>query len=119
MARIEASPKDFAAIIKATFPDYRGKKITIDTSGRVHFYDLNWIGGTRSEFKACTLGGQPLGSSARYNAMAPWDPQQIEGKSVDVPQGCVMVRGGYFCGKPSMLTITCNPADMPKLLPSS
>jgi hypothetical protein len=118
MAIIEATPKEFATIIAATFPDYRRKKVWLKPTGRVTFSDLNWSGGTRMEYRACTIDGQPLGSAARFNAMAPWDPQQIEGKTIEVPPGAVMVSAGHFCGKASVLSITCNPADMPKLLPN-
>jgi hypothetical protein len=48
--------------------------------------------------------------------MAPWE-NVAEGKTLPVPQGYVVVRGGHVCGKASILTITVNPADMPRLLP--
>ena len=106
---------DLARIVRATFPDYKRRVITVQASETVTFHDLNWSGGTRSEYRACTLDGQPLGGSAKYNAQAPWD-NQAEGKTIPLPQGSVMVQGGHFCGKVSRLTIYVNPADMPKYL---
>jgi hypothetical protein len=102
------------AIVNATFPGYRRRKVLIRACEEVGLDDLNWSGGTRSEYRTCTLDGQPVGSSARYNAMAPWDAGQIEGKQLPIPQGFLVVRGGYFCGKESLLSIYVNPADMPR-----
>ena len=113
------STKDVKSILAATFPDYRKKQVGIDASGKCAFFDLNWSGGTRSQYVACTLAGKTLGSASNYNAMAPWDPRQIEGQTVDIPPGCCIVRAGTFCGKPSTATIYVNPADMPKLLPQA
>jgi hypothetical protein len=112
-------PKDrgIALIVKATFPSYKRKKVLVRASETITFSDLNWSGGTRSEYRACTLAGHGLGSMDKYHALAPWDPRQVEGQSVPIPQGSVVVRGGYFCGKESLLTIHVNPADMPKYLP--
>ena len=106
-----------AAIVKATFPSYKRKKVYIRASETVMFQDLNWSGGTRSEYRACTLDGQPAGSMDRYHALAPWDSRQVEGQSVPVPAGMIVVRGGHFCGKESILCLHVNPADMPRYLP--
>jgi len=107
-----------AALVRATFPEYRRRKIWVRAAETVTFYDLNWSGGTRAEYKAVTLAGEPVGSMARYNAMAPWDSQQAEGKTVPLPAGMVVARGGHFCGKEAVLTLLVNPADMPRYLPA-
>jgi hypothetical protein len=104
-----------AAIVAATFPDYRRKTVTIRAAENVTLYDLNWSGGTRAEYRACTLDGKAAGNTDRYNHVAPWQ-NAAEGASVPIPSGMVVVRGGHFCGKPSLLTIHVNPADMPKYL---
>jgi len=103
-------------LVQATFPSYRRKTVYIEARETVCLHDLNWSGGTRCEYRACTLDGQEAGSSARYNAMAPWDARQIEGMELPVPQGFVVVCGGHFCGKESLIRITVNPADMPKYI---
>jgi hypothetical protein len=107
-----------ARIVKATFPSYKRKKVMVRAAKSVELQDLNWSGGTRSEYRACTIDGRELGDSAKFNAMAPWDRRNPEGQSVPIPAGAVMVRGGYFCGKESLLCIYVNPADMPKYLPA-
>lgn len=113
---IKVTRADVARIVDATFPDYRGRKIRVRPATHESLQDLNWSGGSRSQYRACTLDGRTLGTGDAYNALAPWDNRQVEGQSVPVPPGAVMVRHTIFCGKDTGLTITCNPADMPRLL---
>lgn len=105
-----------AAIIQATFPNYRKQTVRIVARASVELQDLNWSGGTRSEYKACKVDGEFIGSTARFHQYAPWDARQVEGLSVPIPQGAIVVRGGYFCGKESTITLHVNPADMPRLI---
>jgi hypothetical protein len=115
---IKVKKADVARIVAATFPDYRGQKVRVRPATSESLQDLNWSGGSRSQYRACTLDGCPLGSSAEYHTYAPWDSRQVEGQSVPIPPGSVMVRHSIFCGKDTGLTITCHPDDMPKLLPA-
>jgi hypothetical protein len=105
-----------AAIVRATFPDYRKQTVRIKATASVELQDLNWSGGTRSEYRACKVDGEFIGSTARFHQYAPWDARQVEGLSVPIPQGAIVVCGGHFCGKESTLTLNVNPADMPRLL---
>lgn len=106
-----------AGIVKATFPNYKRQKVYIRATESVTLSDLNWSGGTRSEYRACTLDGQQMGDTARFSQCAPWE-NPAEGLNVPVPAGHVVVRGGHFCGKESILTLHVNPTDMPKYLPN-
>jgi hypothetical protein len=110
--------RSISAIVKATFPSYKRRKVYIRATETVHIQDLNWSGGTRSEYHACTLDGRSLGSLDHYSQLAPWD-NPAEGQQLPVPAGAVVVRGGYFCGKESLLAIHVNPTDMPKYLPAA
>lgn len=103
------------AIVKATFPDYRRQKVYVKPGEAVELHDLNWSGGTRSEYRACSLSGVSAGDASRYNACAPW-ANPAEGLRVSIPAGMVVVRGGHFCGKVSALTLHVNPSDMPKYI---
>ena len=116
MNSVEISPKEIPQVIKATFPAYRKRTVLVLAAESITLHDLNWSGGTRSEYKACTLDGKPLGNTDKYNAMAPWDSRQVEGKSLPLVPGACVVRGGYFCGKESRLTVYVHPADMPRWL---
>ena len=106
---------DVEPLVRATFPEYRGRKIRVQPRERVTFSSLNWEGGSRSQYRACTLTGQWTGSAAKYNAQAPW-ANQAEGKSVDIPPGACIVEHVMFCGKDLGLRIYVRPEDMPRLL---
>lgn len=115
MDHVKVTRADIPQIVRATFPDYRGRKFKVQATEKVTLHDLNWSGGSRSQYRTCTLNGTPAGSADRYNAMAPWE-NIAEGKSLPVPQGFAVVRHSIFCGKDTGLTVYVNPADMPKLL---
>lgn len=115
---IKAWKKDpsIARIVKACFPSYNKRKVYVQATEQVTFHDLNWSDGTRNEYVGATLTATVTGDMSRYNALAPWDARQVEGQSIPLPVGHVIVRGGYFCGNETILTIYVNPADMPKHL---
>ena len=105
-------------VINATFPEYRKQKVAIDCNGSVTFHDLNWSGGSRTEYRSATLDGRSGNSMANYNAMAPWR-NPAEGQTILIPPGCCIVSAGFFCGKPATAVIYINRVDMPQLLPDS
>jgi len=115
MPTIYVTGDKVADIVRATFPDYTAKKFAIQASETITLHDLNWSGGTRSQYRTCTLDGQPTGSADKFNAMAPWD-NPAEGQTLPIPAGFAVVRSCMFCGKDLGLTITVNPADMPKYI---
>lgn len=114
---INVKRKDIAKIVAATFPDYKGRKFKIEARSQVTLTDLNWSGGSRSQYRTCTLGGNYIGGADKYNAQAPW-AHQAENATVPIPPGAVVVRHTLFCGKDLGLTVYVNPADMPRLIPA-
>jgi hypothetical protein len=67
--------------------------------------DLNWSGGTRSEYAVLDAAtGRQVSDTAKYAQIHPWD-NPAEGKTLPLPDGAVVVRTGYFCGKVSQATI--------------
>lgn len=112
---IKARRADVKAFVEATFPDYKGRTFKVKAASQVTLYNLNWDGGSRSQYRTCTLTGQRVGSADKWNAVAPW-VNVAEGKTLDIPQGCAVVEHAYFCGKDCGLTIYLNPADLPKQL---
>lgn len=105
-------------IIGATFPGYTGKKVQVESSESVLVHSLNWTGGSRNEYAACSMQGVPTGNASAGNAAPPWR-NPVEGQSVSVPQGFALVKHCMFCGKDLGLTIYVNPADMPRYLQAS
>jgi hypothetical protein len=110
--------KDVAQIVRATFPEYRKKQVAIWPGETVTFHDVNWSGGTKSEYRACTLDGKDARSGPDMGYAPPW-ANPFEGKSVEIPRGYCVVKGGHFCGKTATLYIHVHPADMPALLAHS
>jgi hypothetical protein len=115
MKKVKA--KDVRSIIRATFPNYRKRDVYLVPGTKVGFYNLNWEGGSRSVYRACTIEGQPLVGGGQMNAPAPW-ANAYEGLEVDLPKGAIIVEGGHFCGKESALRIHVHPENMPKLITS-
>ncbi len=101
-------------IVNATFPDYRKRSVIIRQADSITFYGVNWSGGSRSEYQACTVNGKPLDRMIDMGVAAPWD-NPYEGLTVKIPPGMVVVEGGVFCGKNATLNITFNPSDTPLL----
>jgi hypothetical protein len=109
--------KDFQAIIRATFPQYKKHSVYLSAAESVSLSSLNWSGGSRSEYRACTSDGKPIPNKFNMSAPAPWE-NPFEGLQCNIPQGVCIVSSGFFCGKQSTLHIYFNPADMPKQLTS-
>ena len=113
--QLEFKTKDLKPLIKATFPKYRKRKVYVRASTKIMFYDLNWSGGTKSEYRACTIAGKPIQSNVNMGLPAPWN-NPYEGLEIDIPLGAVIAEGGYFCGKERVITFHVHPDNMPKVL---
>ena len=99
-------------ILKATFPEYRGRTFRIEFTPTVSFYNTNWSGGTRNIYVAVWSDGR----TAKFNAPAPW-VNVIEGQTIDMPQNVLIVEHTIFCGKDLGITIYAHPVHLPKWLP--
>ena len=112
---IKINSKDVKPIIKATFPDYRKRAVYIYARETISLTGLNWDGGSRNEYQACTIDGIPLQNQYDMSVPAPWN-NPFAGQSINIPPGMVVVRGGISCGKQATLGIYVNPVDMPKYI---
>lgn len=112
---IKARRSEVAALVAATFPEYKGRKFAVEAAATVTLHDLNWSGGSRNQYRTCTVAGQKIGGADKWNAVAPW-ANIAEGKTLDIPQGAAVVKHAMFCGSDCGLTIYVHPADMPKWL---
>jgi len=105
-----------APMVRATFPAYRGKKFQVVAAESVTLQDLNWSGGSRSSYRACTLSGQALGGTDRFALMAPW-LNPAEGQTLPIVPGACVVQHILFCGEDHGLRLYVHPQDMAPLLP--
>ena len=116
LSAINVHAKEVSAIIKATFPAFKGRKASILPKGKITFSNLNWDDGVKSEYAACTLDGVKLGDMSKHGQTAPW-LNVAEGVTVEIPQGAVVVEYARYQGQVSIF-IHVNSADMPKWLPN-
>lgn len=113
MDAISLSRTEAAAIIAATFPGYRGRKIRLEPRRRMTFHGTFWSGGSRNEYVALNLENgrvEPLRTGS-----SPWTAI-AEGVTVDIPMNCAVVEHCLFCGKDLGLRIYVHPDMMPRLL---
>lgn len=104
--------KQAAKILELTFPDYQGRKISIEFTPRVTLYDLNWSGGTRNEYAAVRSDGK----SGIFSAPAPW-VNPYEGMSIEMKPEILLVEHSVFCGHDMGVRIYAHPTHLPKWLP--
>lgn len=116
MNRFDIAAKDAQDIIRAAFPSYRKRNATIEARTAVTLQDLNWSGGTKSEYAAVRLAdGRAVKPSLDRDP--PWTNRH-EGARVDMVPGIALVRAGWFCGKASTVTIYVHPDDLARTLPA-
>jgi hypothetical protein len=104
-------------LLTAAFPDYRRLSVRIVPATEVTLSELNWDGGTRSEY--CKLHVEhdgsiraiPIGDHLSHPAH-----NRDEGRTVSLDLGTIVVRAGTFCGKPSLATIYVRPDDIERIL---
>jgi hypothetical protein len=113
---MKVARKDVRAIIDATYPEYKGRKIHLIPTNSVVFNGLNWCEGSRNTYRTCTIDGDQLNGAGRFNACPPW-ANALEGKTLPLPPGHVCVEHTIFCGKDLGLRIYVNITDMPKWFP--
>ena len=111
MNTIKITRKQALPIIKATFPDYNGRKIHVEFRENITFYDTNWGGGTKNTYSFVRADG----AIAHYDAPAPW-VNPVEGKRVPLPPDVIVVCHSIFCGQDCGLTIYAHPSLAEKML---
>lgn len=111
MNTIKLTTKQARPIVKLTFPEYRGRKFKLEFTNRITFYDTNWSGGTRNQYKFVHVSGKVVA----LHAPAPWI-NPIEGKTVEIPADVLVVVHQYFCGMDVGISVYANPINSPKWL---
>ncbi len=100
--------KQAEKIINASFPEYRGRKIQLELTDKVTFSDTNWGGGSRNRYAAIAHDGRK--DRLDFSRVAPWN-NPIEGRTIDLPPGVLIVEHTVFCGKDCGLHLYLNPAS--------
>ena len=113
--KVSAKDPSIKRIINATFPSYKKHNVYLNPTMSVTLHGLNWSGGSKSDFEACTIEGKSLPVKHDMSAPAPWE-NPFEGKTIELPENTVIVEGGVFCGKQATLMINVHPSNMARLL---
>ena len=108
-------PARSVPFLRKIYPDYRRRDVRIKPCTSVTFSDLNWSGGTRAEYALIRLDDKAVAHTSAWNQLAPW-ANPMEGTTVAMRPGFIVVRTGYACGKVAMLTIYVHPDNVAPLL---
>jgi len=111
MTTIKLKKAQVKDILCATFPNYKGRSYSITFQDKITFYNTNWGGGSRNQYRLIRSDGKTAG----LPISAPW-ANPVEGKTVDIPENVMVVQNSVFCGKSVGVTIYANTCHLPKWL---
>src|ERR1700730_5486867 len=103
-------------ILKATYPDYRGRKIRIVPQRYPLNFKSYWEGGSRDYFAFVRLDTM---QSAAMPAQSAFDKDIRGAESVTLPPGVICVEHSIFCGRDIGIRIHVNPVNLVSMLPES
>lgn len=98
------------ALLAATFPAYKGRKVVAEIATSVTLWDTNYSGGTRNVYHFITPDHQE-----RLTVPAPW-VNRAEGAVVPLSAGLVVVEHSMFCGRDCGITVHVHPDLAPKMI---
>jgi len=113
--KVSKSNKTIKAILAATYPEWKGRKIAVVEATSYQMMDY-WSEGTRHYVKAYALENGRVASSSAA-AQTPWRGEAHA--LVAVPEGILLVEHSIFCGKDCGITIYVNPANVAATLPAA
>jgi hypothetical protein len=106
--RVKASITDprIKEIVQATFPNYRGRKITITDAPAPKKLDSYWDGGTRYYFAFyCPETRKAHAVHSNHPVFEQNQPREL---STGLPSGMILVEHVIFCGKDCGIRIYVN-----------
>ena len=99
--------KEALRIAKLAFPEWKGRKIKVETVHEICLMNRYWDGGSRSQYRAVNLDTHEVGGPQIAGFR---DPPQFGGLSQDptipVPVGFAIVEHCIFCGKDVGCTVS-------------
>ena len=106
---LKLTTKQAKVIVKATFPQYTGRKFKIEFTDKITFYDTNWGGGSRNYYAAVSSDGKTI----HLHVPAPW-VNPVEGATLPMPEDALIVEHSIFCGQDMGIRIYAHPCHLPK-----
>jgi hypothetical protein len=101
-------------ILQATYPDYKGRKFFLNTSGKVSLDNTNWCEGSRVAYKFIRLT-ETIETGRPLPQVAPWN-NPFEGKEIVLPADCACVTERIAYGRECGITIYINPINAVKFI---
>lgn len=100
------SSSPLAKLVRAVFPEYRGRKIKAATRSTCTMANY-WDGGSRVYVKAVELATGKIVEPAEFTA----NPMNHgAGATFEIPPGVAMIEHSIFCGSDMGLTVVTGPA---------
>lgn len=107
----KATKAQVASLVSHAFPEYRGRKFSIEFASTITLYNLEWDGGSKNEYVAVGVNAHMLPIGYGFKQFNP-----LEGKTVKIPADVVIVQHTFFCGQDAGIRIWANPVYLPKWL---
>lgn len=92
------------AVVKAAFPDYRGRKVRINRTTTVNTWSM-WEDGSRDFFVAVRLQDCAVLELPTVSMRG----ETMDSRTVEIPEGAVVVEHSIFCGKCVGITVHARP----------
>jgi hypothetical protein len=93
-------------IVRAAFPDYKGRKFRLETRERTHVHS-SWEGGSRDDYAVVRLA-----TAERLGVVADTTFIPTGATEVDVPPDVAIVRHAIYCGRDAGITIIVHPTTL-------
>jgi len=112
--KVSKTDKVVKAIINASFPNYKGRKVSIETSRIPTQLDSYWFEGSRDYYAFVQLADdfKCLPVHSNNPVYEPKQPRDLK----NLPKGIVLVQHTIFCGKDMGITIYANQDDVTPLI---
>ncbi len=108
--------KEIRWLTDCAFPRYNKRKVNIEVTDKVSFYNTFWDGGSKNEYIAVKLESGETATLDRGSS--PWNAV-AEGKTVQLEPGVAIVEKPCFCGKDMPLRVYLHPSNVTEKLLSA
>ena len=105
------------SIVRAAFPDYKGRKFAVMVLDGPFSVRSYWSGGSRNFYNFVRLGDLKVFGEIPQQSM--FDRAIPGADKVTLVPGLVCVRHVLFCGKDMGCEVMVHPSDSPRLLPDN
>ena len=111
---VSRSDESIRAILHATYPDYRGRKVRVCVTTDPVDVRSYWQDGSRDYFVMLDLRHMVVLIVPQNGT--PFDGGPIRPEGVDIPPGYAIVEHSIWCGKDMGIRIHVHPQTMPRFL---